>query len=55
MRNPKSEMLRNPKHEIRNPKQYLNSNFPLRGEGRGEPNYKLFRTLEFRIWDLFRI
>ena len=39
-------IMKNPKHEARNTKQYLNSNVP---------NSKLFRKLGFGIWGLFRI
>ena len=38
--------MKNSKHEILNPKQYLNSN---------DPNSKRFGKLRFRILDLFRI
>ncbi len=48
----KAEIVRrmqNPKHEARNPKQYLNSNF------QNSKRRQSFGTFRFRIWDLFRI
>jgi hypothetical protein len=43
-------MLKNPKSEIRNPKQ-----IPMKKKENSKPNAAMFWSFEFRILDLFRI